>query len=183
MSTPSTAFKGSSPSIEQSPQWQSVAMPLNGIKGEEASVVRQVSVHHPRGTRLSFLGGRKKSTDQRLENGEQLNGIGEVSSPNGSRSGHSHKRSLSKDNNQHRQSFFRSHSGDVNGERRGSNASGRGSSGERRSSQDDRNSDDKESLGAGLMKRGGSVRKRLSMLKIGMKGKNNNGMMGSLDEE
>ena len=153
--------------------------------GEEAAVVRQVSVHHPRGTRLSFLGGRKKSNDQRMEGVEQMNGIYEAPSPQGSRSGHSHKRSHShsKDSNQHRQSFFRSHSGDVNGERRGSNTSGKGSSGDRRNSQDERNPEEKESLGSGLMKRGGSVRKRLSMLKIGMKGKGGNETMGSLDEE
>jgi hypothetical protein len=160
-----------------------VATPLNGIAGEEAAVVRQVSVHHQRGTKLSFLGGRKKSIDQRMDGGEQANGMHEAPSPQGSRSGHSHKRSTSKDGNQHRQSFFRSHSGDVNGERRGSSPSGKGSSGDRRNSLDERNPEEKKSLGAGLMKRGGSVRKRLSMLKLGMKGKSGNDMMGSLDEE
>lgn len=188
ISTPSTVFRGTSPSIEQSPRWQSVVSPNGGAKLEEASIVRRVSLQQPRGTRLSFLGGKKKSVDQPSE----LVGINE--SPRG----HGHKRSISKDHkrslskdNGVRQSIFRSHSTDASsgtttgsgggggGERRGSSTS----TTERRASQDDRDALAKESGGGGgLMKRGNSVRKRFSMLKLGMMNKNS-AVMGSVDEE
>ncbi|TQV95025.1 dedicator of cytokinesis [Cordyceps javanica] len=163
VSTPSTTFRGTSPSIEQSPRWQTVVSPNGGTKLEEASVVRRVSLQQPRGTRLSFL-GKKNSIDHQAD----LNGINE------SPKSHSHKRSLSKENSM-RQAIFRSHSSDAsNGERRGSSTST-----ERRQSQDDQ---DTSTRGSALMKRGSSVRKRFSMLKLGIKNKNN-AVMGSVDEE
>lgn len=165
VSTPSTVLRGTSPSVEQSPRWQAVVSPTGGAKLEEASVGRRVSLQHPRGTRLSFLGSRKKSLDHQSE----LNGISE--SPRR----HGHKRSLSKDNNT-RQTMFKSHSSEANsGERRDSSAST-----ERRESHDDKDAPAKES---GLMKRGNSVRKRFSMLKMGIKGNKNNAVMVSVDEE
>ncbi|KAK8146280.1 hypothetical protein G3M48_003371 [Beauveria asiatica] len=164
ISTPSTIFRGTSPSIEQSPRWQTVVSPNGGTKLEEAAVVRRISLQQPRGTRLSFLGGKKKSVDHQSD----LNGISE------SAKGHDHSRSLSKDNAM-RQAVFRSRSSDASSvERRGSTTST-----ERRASQDDREAPAKESR---LMKRGSSVRKRFSLLKLGIKNKNN-AVMGSVDEE
>ncbi|EGX95582.1 SH3 and Ded-cyto domain protein, putative [Cordyceps militaris CM01] len=164
ISTPSTIFRGTSPSIEQSPRWQTVISPNGGAKLEEASVVRRVSLQQPRGTRLSFLGGKKSSIDPQPD----LNGISE--SPRS----HVHRRSLSKENGM-RQAIFRSQSSEAtNGERRGSSTST-----DRRQSQDDNDTPAKES---GLMKRGNSVRKRFSLLKLGIKNKNS-AVMGSVDEE
>ncbi|OAA63040.1 Dedicator of cytokinesis [Cordyceps fumosorosea ARSEF 2679] len=165
ISTPSTVFRGTSPSIEQSPRWQTVVSPNGGTKLEEASVGRRVSLQQPRGTRLSFLGGGKKNS---MDHQPDLNGIGE------SPKSHGHKRSLSKDNSM-RQAIFRSHSSEVSsGERRGSTTST-----DRRLSQDSKDVPAKES---GLMKRGNSVRKRFSILKLGIKNKNS-AVMGSVDEE
>ncbi|KAJ2973082.1 hypothetical protein NQ176_g6802 [Zarea fungicola] len=174
VSTPSTVFRGNSPSVEQSPRWQAFNSPNGGAKLEEASVVRRVSLQHPRGTRLSFLGGKKKSGEHQSD----LNGINE--SPRGS----GHKRSLSRENGM-RPVIVPSYSaevtgggvsgGAVSGKRRGSSTST-----ERRESQDEKHVPAKDS---GLMKRGGSVRKRFSMLKLGMKSSKNNAVMGSVDEE
>ncbi|ATY65707.1 SH3 and Ded-cyto domain [Cordyceps militaris] len=145
-------------------RWQTVISPNGGAKLEEASVVRRVSLQQPRGTRLSFLGGKKSSIDPQPD----LNGISE--SPRS----HVHRRSLSKENGM-RQAIFRSQSSEAtNGERRGSSTST-----DRRQSQDDNDTPAKES---GLMKRGNSVRKRFSLLKLGIKNKNS-AVMGSVDEE
>ncbi|OAR00452.1 hypothetical protein LLEC1_05863 [Akanthomyces lecanii] len=163
ISTPSTVFRGTSPSTEHSPRWQTVVSPSGGARLEEASV-RRISLQQPRGTPLSLLGGNKKSGEHQAD----LNGISE------SPKSHGHKRSLSKDNGM-RQAIFRSHSSEASsGERRGSSTST-----ERRQSQDNRHAPAKET---GLMKRGNSVRKRFSMLKLGIKSKNS-AVMGSVDEE
>lgn len=141
---------------------------MNGVKTEEASVVRPISVVQPRNTRLSFLNKRKISDPHR----ESTLANGDAESP-----ASSHGRSVSKDN-QRRGSFFRVQSSDLNrtgtgdqsnfsDDRRPSQASG----------QDDQSSDGT----SGLTKRS-SVRKRLSMLKLGKKS-SKTGVMGSLDEE
>lgn len=161
MSTPSTTFK-STPSMPQSP-WNSVMSPMTSPRGEEVAVGRQVTLQ-PRGTRLSFLGGKKKSH-------------GEMESSPGPGIG-SHRRSQSKDTSI--QSRLRSPIVDVASpvlERRDSAVS-RDSSGKNTS--EGRQSIDRE---PSLLKRGGSMRKRLSMLKIGLKPSLSGLTMGSVDEE
>ena len=128
-------------------------------------------MHQPKGTRLSFLPGRKKSHDQRAE-GDPFNGVSETIS--------SHRRSLSKD--KPRGNHFWSPSADegrnnVGVQRQGSTA---GYSIPEKGPQHEVTPVEKE---PGMMKRGGSVRKRLSMLKLGIKGGNKANGMGSLDEE
>ena len=154
---------------------------MNGVKTEEAAIVRPISVQ-PR-TRLSFLNMRKTSDPQR-----DLNHVNGDRDPPAS----SHGRSMSRDKDntatttatttaQRRTSFFRAPPGDLNrtgtGDqshysegRRPSEASGRGEQGS-----------DAGGGGPGLTKRG-SVRKRLSMLKLGKKS-SKAALMGSLDEE
>lgn len=142
---------------------------MNGVKTEEASVIRPISVVQPRNTRLSFLNKRKISDPHRESNA--ING--EPESP-----ASSHDRSMSKDNNQRRASFFRVQSSDLN-------RSGTGDlsnfSEDRRPSQASEKDESASEGSSGLTKRG-SVRKRLSMLKLGKKS-SKAGLMGSLDEE
>lgn len=144
---------------------------MNGVRTEEVSVVRPVPVQQRSG-RLSFLNKRKSSGP--LRESTLMNGDGEtpVTSPT---------RTMSRDA-QRRASFFRVSSGDskraantehpgasaVEDERRPSQASGKDESGS-------------EGGGPGVSKRG-SVRKRLSMLRLGRKS-SKAGLMGSLDEE
>lgn len=170
VSTPSTAWRGSSPPNERGPHWPSIIIPLNGIKTEEASVIRQVSPR-TRGPRLSFLPGRKKEPEQLNEATEHTNGGTETAS--------THRRSTSKETT--RQSFFRSPSIDANrsdtsGERRGSSATGR-------ESLDKVSIDERTPEKDSNVIKMGSVRKRLSLLKLGMKSGKSAGVMGSVDEE
>lgn len=143
---------------------------MNGAKGEEVSIVRQVSVHHPKGTRLSFLPGRKKSHDARAE----VEGIPHSVSD----SVVSHRRSLSKDKVRNNNFWAQSIDNVTSSlERRGS-AAGR-SSQDKAAPEQTVTPEEKDPS----VKRGGSVRKRLSMLKLGITGGKQNGIMGSLDEE
>ncbi|CEJ79966.1 Putative Dedicator of cytokinesis protein 1 [[Torrubiella] hemipterigena] len=169
MSTPSTAWKGS-PSINQSP-WTSIASPATLGRGEEAAIVRQVTVQQ-KGTRLSFLGGRKKSHDPSADF---------PLSPMSNNAVNGHRRSLSKDKSSPNR-FWSPASETVTSPilnaRRQSTPSR--DSLDNRSSQDGRPSLDKE---PSPLKRGGSMRKRLSLLKIGLKPSRSTNFMGSVDEE
>ncbi|POR37856.1 Putative dock180 protein [Tolypocladium paradoxum] len=173
VSTPSTAFRGSFPSSDQSPQWPNIASPLNGIKAEEASIVRQVSLRQ-RGARLSFLGGRKQEPEPTPET-ERVNGGTDAES--------THRRSLSKDTGR-RQSIFRSQSiyegQNDNGASQGRRNSSTGKESLDKGPMKDAKTADLE--GPGIVKRG-SVRKRFSMLKLGKKSSKTGGVMGSLNEE
>ena len=139
--------------------------------------MRPISVQ-PRNTRLSFLNMRKASDPSR--DPAHVNGDRDAPAS-------SHGRSMSKDKDtaHRRTSFFRappagdlrragtgdqSHHSYTEG-RRPSEASGR----------DEQASDGGGGGGAGLIKRG-SVRKRLSLLKLGKKS-SKAALMGSLDEE
>ncbi|CAM1503997.1 Fc.00g015880.m01.CDS01 [Cosmosporella sp. VM-42] len=171
VSTPSPTWRQTSYSDEQSPKKNATSTTLNGVTAEEASVIRPVSMRQ-RGTRLSFLGGKKKEPDLPTEIIEEIHGDIETSST------HSRNlsRSQSKENQNHRLSFFRTQSIEKHDELT-SPISGRGSF--EQVSRDEKSFD---KSGVALAKKG-SVRKRLSLLKLGKKNTKSNGMMGSLDEE
>ncbi|PHH92780.1 hypothetical protein CDD83_5186 [Cordyceps sp. RAO-2017] len=175
-STPSTAFRGSLPSGEQSPPWTNIASPLNGAKAEETAVVQQVSLRQ-RGARLSFLGGRKQEAGQAPDAETTTNGRSDAAS--------SHRRSLSKGPGL-RHSIFRSPPSD---EIREEKSAGR----ERRSASAGKGSLDRSSMKDGQGVEGeapaigkrGSMRKRLSKLNVKLSKKSSKAgwAMGSLDEE
>ncbi|KAF4980600.1 hypothetical protein FZEAL_3413 [Fusarium zealandicum] len=172
ITTPSPTWRRSSPSSEASPKHQNIGTTLNGVTTEEASVIRPVSMRQ-RGTRLSFLGGKKKEPDLPTEPEEVAGDIETASS---------HSRSLSRSRskeNHHRRSFFRTQPHDDNPPESPGGFSSRGSF-EQVGSGDDKAAVNK--TGGGLGKKS-SVRKRFSMLKLGRKSSKGNGMMGSLDEE
>ncbi|KAH6606696.1 hypothetical protein Trco_005849 [Trichoderma cornu-damae] len=113
VSTPSPTWRGSTPGGDKCPQWTSIAVPMNGVKAEEATVIRQITPRQ-RGARLSFLGGRKKELDPGPETTDQANGnAGDVKV---------HARGLSKDstlqNSSRPQAAHAAHQ-DTNGEKRG----------------------------------------------------------------
>ncbi|KAG6017666.1 hypothetical protein E4U43_000568 [Claviceps pusilla] len=191
ISTPSTAFRGSFPPYDVSPGTRSnVPGSVNGTGkvDETTSLVRQVSLKQ-RNARLSFLPGRRQQaseTDQNSDVDRKTNG-----SPRSSVS-HSRSRSLGKSR---RRSLFRSQSMDDGFQGDGSAVSGGAAANgvQRRSSVASKSSLDRSSSveekattpaqHVDSMKRKRSVRKRLSMLKMGMKGTKRGGIMGSVDEE
>lgn len=176
-STPSTVFRGSLGSGEQSPQWQNIASPLSGSKAEETAVIQQLSLRH-RGARLSFLGGRKQESEPAAES-EKTNGDSDA--------GSSHRRSLSRGPGL-RRSIFRSqpteedHDGRQVGSARRSSSVGKDSL-DGGSVKDGKSATDDE--GSGIGKRG-SMRKRLSRLNMKLSKRSGKGAglaMGSLNEE
>ena len=165
-----------------------------GAAANEAAAVQPVSLRQGRGNRLSFLGGRKKEQT----NGETTPHINGETETDLSRS-----KSVGKDST-HRRSFFRSHAADpvppptphqphsagVNGANGANDASDwvtDSAAGGRESS--DLGLGEKDGGPGGFAGSGtgsvrmGSVRKRLSLLKLGKKSSKGNGVMGSLDEE
>lgn len=140
---------------------------MNGVKAEEATVIRQITPRQ-RGARLSFLGGRKKELDG-SEATDQANGNpGEMKA---------HARGLSKDNAPHNlsqtQGMDNAHQ-DTHREKRGGSV-GRVSL--------DALTKDRPSMDEPETKNKKSVRKRFSLLKLGMKHHKAGTAMGSLDEE
>lgn len=194
-STPSTAFRGSFPPHDESPssQWPNIAGPLNGGggggggKSDETSVVRQVSLKQ-RSARLSFLPGRRQ---QENEPRAEADGVMNGSSPEPKVSPHSSgSRSSGK---ARRESIFRSQSLDdgwqdntapsTNGTGRRGSLVSKGSL-DRSISLDRSMSLDKEVPDKDApIKKTGSMRKRLSLFKMGMKSHRRGGVMGSVDEE
>ncbi|KAM4059129.1 dock-like domain-containing protein [Hirsutella rhossiliensis] len=176
-STPSTVFRGSLGSGEQSPKWQNIASPLSGSKAEETAVIQQLSLRH-RGARLSLLGGRKQEAEPAAE-AEKANGESDGAS--------SHRRSLSRGPGL-RHSIFRSQSADEAhddghvGSARRSSSVGKDSL-DGGSVRDGKAATDDEESGIGKR---GSMRKRLSRLNMKLSKKGGKGAgwaMGSLDEE
>jgi dedicator of cytokinesis protein 3 len=158
----------------------------NGHAEEEASIMQPVAVRQGRGTRLSFLGSKKKD----YTNGElhqHSNSEDNDTTSNGSRT-------MAKDN-PNRRSFFRSHSAEANQNQRNTANTNDASEWVTDSGRDSYDTggytdkDVRESQGGfskesgGGATRMGSVRKRLSLLKLGKKNSKGNGVMGSLDEE
>lgn len=145
---------------------------MNGARTEEAAVVRPMSVVQPRNTRLSMLSKRKGSDPPRHES--TLNGVD------------AGRLTPSAGDPPHQAGAIRSlpqqHSAPAGLQRVASEEQLARSSGERRPSH---GSSGRDEQGAGpdspSMK--GSVRKRLSMLKLGKKSSRTGGLMGSLDEE
>lgn len=165
-----TSRRKSSQVQDQSVQATSIATVVNGARVEEASVVRPVSVQQ-RNTRLSFLDKRKYSDAQR--DAGYINGdMGEPASPISPLTG-----TMSRDGN-YRTSMLRHQSSDI-GRNQSTDHFGFGEDGTDLSKS--RSQTEHASDGGSLTKKG-SVRKRLSMLKLGVM-KNKGGTMGSLDEE
>lgn len=143
-------WRRSSPSNDRSTPTPGISSVMNGVKTEEASVVRPVSVQQR--NRLSFLNKRKTSDPLResLVNGDV----------------ESTRKEPAK-----QASFFRVQSSE---ERTPTD----------QTTFDDRRPSETSDKAPSLSKKG-SVRKRLSMLKLGGAKKNSSkqGAMGSLDEE
>lgn len=141
---------------------------MNGVKAEEATVIRQITPRQ-RGARLSFLGGRKKELDGGHEAADQANGnAGDTKA---------HARGLSKDSALQTLSRAPATDGakqDANGDKR-SGLAGRVSL--------DMLSRDRPVVEEPETKKKQSVRKRFSLLKLGMKHGKAGTVMGSLDEE
>lgn len=187
MPTPSPSWPRSPPSLAPTtPQHHKSNSSNANNMSAEVSTVQPVSLRQGRGARLSFLGGRKKDAQpgQTQTNGDQsqqLNGDAETAS--------SGSRSLSKDN-PNRRSFFRAHSSDDQRlPRSGTNGTDTSAPEWTTESMPRESMDtaitEKHQSGGDLsgVKSIGSVRKRLSMLKLGKKASKGSGLMGSLDEE
>ncbi|KAG6258605.1 hypothetical protein E4U24_001459 [Claviceps purpurea] len=197
VSTPSTAFRSSFPPHDGNtlPGSNTAGSSINGAaKPEDTSLVRQVSLKQ-RSARLSFLPGRRQSEP------EHATVVDADKTPHASpRSSISHSRNRST-GKARRQSLFRAQSMDdeeLQGRRSGVSSEGqaRRASLASKLSLDRSFSTEEEGEGEGeeaapvhdvlgLVKRKGSMRKRFSMLKMGMKGgkRGGGGVMGSVDEE
>lgn len=188
-STASPTWRRSEPSTEQvSPKPQSLAgvVTTTGVIAEEAATVAPIAVRG-RGTRLSFLGGRKKESPVLQQTNGDAHVNGEVDDTVSSRS-----RSFSKtqETQNRRTSFFRAPSteprimtvNDATSEWV-TDSGGRQSSdmGTNLTEKEREYRDERPAEPLGIVKRG-SVRKRLSMLKLGKKS-NKAGAMGSVHEE
>ncbi|KAK7977992.1 hypothetical protein PG996_004039 [Apiospora saccharicola] len=181
-SATSPIWQRSSPTTEHSPGGQAFAAGLNTniATVEEASAVQPISVKQ-RGTRLSFLGGKRKSSVR------EMNSDRPISSGDTESDGMSSSRGKEGVN---RMSFFRAPTNDgatgnsVNNSPQGEVATADWSQSHDRKSSDvvdvyDHN-DEKPFGGPKL----GSVRKRLSMLRLGGKWPHKaHGPMGGVDEE
>jgi dedicator of cytokinesis protein 3 len=127
-----------------------------------------------RGTRLSFLGGRKAAPSEPAEQDQTMAGLG-IENNYG----------LSKEKK--RRSTLRSNSQEDNYSVHGSDSSNlraRQESFDKGRASTDRSSDKDSGGGSGgIVKRAGSVRRRLSMLTMTKKSSKGSGLMGSLNEE
>jgi len=197
--TPSPTWPRSSPTDTVPPTLRTpnIAGPLTTITTEEVSTVQPVSLRQGRGARLSFLGGRKKENtppQSSSTNGEmphaQTNGTG--------------VERRSKDN-PNRRSFFRPDKPQTNGDGHGppqSVASSDWLTDAGPGESIDTSMLEKEiaittstppgsqqtDVGPGgvavALGKTGSVRKRLSLLRLGKKTSRTNGLsMGAVDEE
>ncbi|KAK0613299.1 hypothetical protein B0T14DRAFT_498830 [Immersiella caudata] len=210
--TPSWPHRSPQPNTGFAQQPQKTGGPLlaNGATTEEVKILQPVSLRQGRGARLSFLGGRKKDTKENTPPVPQINGDNHAYENEGSNL--SHSRSIGKENG-NRRSFFRGHSssdsnaagarsaGYSNGTEMSPATVGGGridqsmdwvtDSGAARESTDATAVDKERTLSSsehgsstvsGIQSLG-SVRKRLSILRLGKKSSKGSGLMGSLDEE
>ena len=180
LSTPSPQWRRSPVVSEKTPPAMNMASTLNTSAGEqEASVLRPVSLRQ-RGPTLSILGGRRKDSDP-TRPAEPLNGITEIPA---------HRRSASSKEDA-RRSILRNPLTDVGSPVQNGGTDWSASLGLRKSTDRARVSEvaagpgqepqQQEQEQTAIGKRG-SVRKRLSMLRIGG-GAKKGGNMGSLDEK
>lgn len=131
---------------------------MNGVKAEEATVIRQINPRQRGAARLSFLGGKKKDASSGQEAADQVNGNGgDIKA---------HTRGLSKDSALHDMSRSQVADQEAAGDKRGVSLDLLS-----------RNGVESEA------KKNKSVRKRFSLLKLGMKHSKTGAIMGSLDEE
>jgi hypothetical protein len=137
------------------------------VKAEEATVIRQITPRQ-RGARLSFLGGRKKELDGQEAADDANSNSGDVKM---------HMRGLSKDAALLKlaQVQAKDHSHQDGGRERRGGSVGRVSL--------DMLTKDRPSLDEPEAKKKHSVRKRFSLLKLGMKTHKTGGVMENLDEE
>ncbi|KAI1340030.1 hypothetical protein F5Y15DRAFT_62154 [Xylariaceae sp. FL0016] len=189
-STPSPTWQRSSP-VDIVPAKGHIRNSLTNGTGilEEASAVQPISLRQ-RGTRLSFLGGKRK--DSQVSNGEVPN-LKQPSKGEYSESNSQH--SKSRQNSHHRMSIFRSQSNETNSSANPFNQpmSNGGVDSTLPEWAPDRSRKSKEVVdvlesdfgkpGDGSIVKMGSVRKRLSMLKLGKKQSRPNGLMGGVTEE
>ncbi|KAK9798846.1 putative SH3 domain-containing protein [Seiridium cardinale] len=193
-STPSPTWRRSSPGLESSPvkQQSNGAVYATGVGVvEEAAAAQPISLKQ-RGTRLSFLGGRRK--ESRESNGDNVISLGETESNTPLVSQPASQRSMGKEN---RKSFFRapSHETTISAK-----PFSHGNPNTESSTPDWMQSVARKSSElVGIVEKGGdkgdkgfdsstpklgSVRKRLSMLKLGGSRKGRvNGTMGDVGEE
>jgi dedicator of cytokinesis protein 3 len=184
VSTPSPRWTRSPTISEKSPP--NIASALNGEAGEEASIMRPVSLRQ-RGPTLSILSGRRKDSDP-ARPAELTNGTVEANS-------HHRRSTSSKDRN--RRSLFRNPVASIGDAIDSKTSTWEATLGAARKSFDQATTavsevpsnhlQPEDGGGDAELGKRGSVRKRLSMLRLGGGGggKKNKGpgMMGSLDEE
>ena len=148
---------------------------------EEASAVQPISIRQ-RGARLSFLGGKPKSSQQFSgENSSLANMVGDGSESNSQYS--KSKENLSR--------VLRTQSINTNSSSNHHHRNGSADAGalasmsdrSRKSRETVENSEGDLGRGEGGVMRINSVRKRLSILKLGKKPSRSNGLMGGLSEE
>ncbi|KHO01867.1 Dedicator of cytokinesis [Metarhizium album ARSEF 1941] len=183
VSTPSTTFRGTfSPGDESPSQWANIATSLNGTKAEEAPVVRQLSLRQ-RSARLSFLPGRRQhhQPQPHQENDEASEA---AIAPGSAESQMSPSRDRSFSKGSRRQSTFKPQSGNEGSQDDTSGGGRRGSSASK-GSQDRKSGIDEHVTEAefSAVKKSGSVRRRFSLFKKGIKGNKMGEVMGSVDEE
>ncbi|KAK0639107.1 hypothetical protein B0T16DRAFT_394897 [Cercophora newfieldiana] len=208
--TPSWPQRSPQPTTGFAPQPQKTGGPLlaNGASTEEVKILQPISLRQGRGARLSFLGGRKKDAKENAPPLPTLNG--DTYAHEDEASAISRSRSIGKENsNGNRRSFFRGHSSSENNAV-GPRSGGYSTNGAEMSpatvgggrmdqsmdwvtdSGNARESTDATAVDKTLSDQGGtvggiqslsSVRKRLSILRLGKKSSKGNGLMGSLDEE
>ncbi|KAK7756447.1 Deoxycytidine kinase 1 [Diatrype stigma] len=183
--TPSPTWRRASPPIQNSSPRISTGGPLPNGAGviEEAAAAQPISLKH-RGTRLSFLGGKKKETQQLTDevSATQPKGDAETTS----------QESRSKDN-PNRRTIFRAQTAGVDGNLSGqTNANGTTPAGSDwvpdrlRKLKDvvdvvEKHNDRDNHDGSDAAKAGASIRKRFSALKLGTK-RSKHGLLSGLDE-
>lgn len=160
-----------------------------------------MSLHQGRGARLSFLSHKKTSQPSPVGEDKKLGQSNGDSNKveNMGAGGRGHESQRQGRENTHRRSFFRTHASDathslgVNGSiddlwaketkerltERPRSSIDTSATLERKESVSNASLDSLQ----GPAKRGGSVRKRLSLLKLGKKSSKGSGLMGSVDEE
>lgn len=155
---------------------------------EEVSTVQPIAIRQGRGARLSFLGGRKKESPVLQQTNGDAHVNGDIDETVNNRS-----RSFSRtQDHANRRSFFRAPSSDAPRILGSNDATSEWvtDSGGRQSSDAGTNlmekereyRDERPTESPGIVKRG-SVRKRLSMLKLGKKSHKGSAAMGSVHEE
>ncbi|KAK2020532.1 SH3 domain-containing protein [Colletotrichum zoysiae] len=184
-------WRRSSPSTEQgSPLPQSTdAATDNVVVAEQVSTVQPIAIRQGRGTRLSFLGGRKKHSPGQQQTTSNSSASGDAEDAASSQNSRSVSRAQETSS---RLSFFRAPSSDgarVNGSidaasewvtdsgGRESSDAGFNLTEKEREYRDERLADDP------IVIKRSSVRKRLSLLKLTKKSHKNGGLMGSVHEE